>query len=207
MRIGFFSETSLPLRYGIETSMASFGSKLEELGHKVYVYTSSAPGYKEINRRIFRLRAFAGGKKTDMRFAVPIGENGRLKDFIKNKLDIAHLHTVLTLGLLGKYIAWRQKIPTVYTHHNDYKGAIQAYLGKRSIIAYLVDKLAIWFANTSTAVIAPSEKMREILLSSGVKRPIHILPTGVDLKFFAVTTKTKNKALAIRKQYNISPRT
>lgn len=207
MRIGFFSETYLPLKYGVETSMVSFGTNLEKLGHEVFVYTSSMPKYTETDPRIFRLKSIAGGKKTDMRFAFPIGQNGRLKDFIKNKLDIAHLHTNLTLGLLGKYIARRQKIPTVYTHHNDYKGTIQAYLGKRSIIAYLVDKLAVWFANTSSVVIAPSEKMKQILLASGVKRSIYVLPTGVNLKHFEVTAESKNKALEIRKKYNILPKT
>lgn len=207
MKIGFFSETYLPLKYGVETSMVSFGSNLEELGHEVYVYTSSMPGHSEADPRVFRLRSIAGGKHTDMRFAGPIGENGKLKDFIKNKLDVVHIHTVLTLGLLGKYIARRQGLPTVYTHHNDYKGAIRAYLGKKSIIAYLVDKLAVWFANTSTAVIAPSDKMKQILLKDGVKRPIHILPTGVSLAHFAVTAASKKKALSIRKQYGFTPST
>jgi pimeloyl-ACP methyl ester carboxylesterase len=61
-------------------------------------------------------------------------------------------------------------------------------------------KYAAGYANLTDQVIAPSESVRGILLKRGVKTPIEVVPTGVDLERFS-----KNDRLAFRQQNQIPP--
>ena len=46
-------------------------------------------------------------------------------------------------------------------------------------------ELSTGYANFCDAVVAPSESVGEILRERGVTRPIHVVPTGVELELFA----------------------
>ena len=49
----------------------------------------------------------------------------------------------------------------------------------------LLVKLAAGYANLVDQVIVPCESVQEILLKRGVKTPLEVVPTGIDLKRFS----------------------
>ena len=181
MRIGFFTDSYLPATHGVEVSIETFRTNLEKAGHKVFVYTPAVPGYTDSNRRVFRLKSVRVIDNPEMRLAFPSFKTATLR-IVRFKLDIVHVHTPFTVGLLGKYIATHQGIPILYTHHTHYPEYAKAYLKERVVLPYLAQSLSAWFANISDTVIAPSPKIKAILRAYGMHKPIHVLPTGLRLR-------------------------
>lgn len=207
MRIGFFTDTYLPMIHGVEVSIESFRLALEKMGHEVYIYAPETPGYKDKNPRVFRFKSQRILKNPELRYSfdfLPVGRKfGEVSRF---KLDIAHAHTPFGIGLLAKYISERQLIPLVYTHHTHYPEYTKFYLKERVLLPYLAKVYTTWFSDISHAVIAPSLKMKKLLREYGVKQkvPIYILPTGIDLQVFK---KAETEGQALRRRLNISPQT
>lgn len=207
MRIGFFTDTYLPIVHGVVISIESFRKNLENLGHQVFIYAPESPGYKDKNPNVFRFKSKRVIKKPAMYFAfnfLPVGH--KFKEIIHFKLDIAHAHTPFGMGLLAKYISKRQLIPLIYTHHTHYPEYAKAYLKEEIILPYLAKVYTTLFSNMSDAIIAPSLKIKKLLRDYGVKKkiPIYILPTGIDLKIFKKSLKNGRD---LRKKLKISPKT
>ena len=207
MRIGFFTDSYLPVIHGVEVSIETFRKELEAMGHKVFIYAPESPGYKDKNPNVFRFKSQKVIKNPEMRYAfafLPVNRN--FKEIDRFKLDIAHAHSPFSLGILAKYISERQIIPLIYTHHTHYSEYAKAYLGEKVLLPYLAKIYSTWFANNSNAVIAPSLKIKKLLQNYGVKKkiPIYILPTGINLKIFRKSVKKKQN---LRKKLKISPKT
>ena len=205
MKIGFFTDTYLPVGYGIQISVETFRKMLEKLGHEVYIYTPYVPGYKDVIKHVFRFNSFRIIKNPEMRLALPIAHNGELRKALNFKLDIIHVQTPFTMGFLGKYISKHQGIPMVYTHHTAYPDYAKVYLKEKYIIPEMAKWISKLFGNWADGVIAPSIKIERTLREYGVKKPIHILPTGVDLDYFKIDANSRSMAMALRESWGIGP--
>ena len=205
MRIGFFTDTYLPVVHGVEISIETSRKILEKMGHKVFIYAPYTPGYKDKNPNIFRFRSVKVIKKPEMRLAFPFLPKDYSSDVSNIKLDIAHAHTPFSMGLLAKYIADQQKIPLVYTHHTHYSEYAKFYSKEKIVSPRLAKFLSGWYANLADAIIAPSCKMQRLLREYGVKKkkPFYILPTGINLKIFR---KSKKAGPRIKKRLKIHPK-
>jgi len=204
MRIGFFSDTYLPVVHGVTISMETFRNELEKMGHEVYIYTTEIPGYKDSNPRVFRFKSVRVFKKPELRNAIDfLPVNHSLNDVIDFPLDVIHAHTPFSLGVLAKFISKKQKIPLIYTHHTHYPEYVKAYLKEAHLLPYLAKVYSRWFCNISNVVIAPSLKIKKLLYSYGVKKhiPIHVLPTGIDINKFKPSARIRS---SMRKKLKIS---
>jgi 1,2-diacylglycerol 3-alpha-glucosyltransferase len=205
MRIGFFTDSYLPIVHGVVVSIETFRKVLEEMGHQVFIYAPEHPSYKDKTPNVFRFKSKRIIKKPEMRYAfnfLPV--NCKFKKISHFKLDIVHAHTPFAMGFLAKYISKRQLIPLIYTHHTDYPEYAKYYFKEKLFLPYLARAYSVWFANLSDAIIIPSLKVKEDLLDYGVKKniPICTLQTGVNLKLFRKSLKNRR---ALRKKLNISP--
>lgn len=204
MRIGFFTDTYLPTTHGVEVSIETLRKNLEAMGHRVFIYAPESPGYEDKNPNVFRFKAKKIIKKPEISFAFSsLPSKRNFREIERLKLDIAHAHTPFSLGILAKYIAERQIIPLIYTHHTHYPEYAKVYLKENLLLPYLAKVYSTWFSNISDAVIAPSVKIKKLLQDYGINKkvPIHILPTGVDLKIFK---KSPRNGQILRKKIGIS---
>jgi len=204
MRIGFFTDSYLPALHGVEVSIEAFRHSLQRARHEVFVYAPAVPRYRDTNRRVFRFKSVRVIEKPEMRLAFPFAEHGHLRDLFRVRLDIVHAHTPFTMGLLAKHTAVRQRIPLVYTHHTHYPEYAKAYFRERLVFPYLAQALSAWFSNTSDAVLAPSPKIKRLLRTYGVTKPIHVLPTGIKLTQSCRTRTSREKARALRRRLGIA---
>lgn len=205
LRIGVFPDSYLPATRGVEVSIETFRKNLERAGHQVFVYAPAVPGYTDSNRRVFRLKSIRVIDTAEMRLAFPVVEDGNIRELTRLPLEIVHAHTPFTVGLLGKYIATHQHVPIIYTHHTHYPEYAKAYLKERVVLPFLAKSLSAWFSNIFDAVIAPSPKIRALLRSYGVQKPIYVLPTGLRLQQFRRTRTCARKARALRLRLGIAP--
>ncbi len=199
MRIGFFTNTYFPICYGSVVSIESFRKNLEKLGHEVFVFAPSYREYKDKNKKIFRYPAFLFRYKIDYPISIPISS------FINNKieelnLDIIHVHQPFSLGREGLKFARKLKVPVVFTHHAKYEDYVH-YIPflPEGLMADLVKKEAVNFANKCDLTITPSRGIKKVIQKRGVDQGlIEVLSTGIDWESFQ-----KGKRELIRKKYGV----
>jgi len=204
MKIGFFTDTYLPAIHGITVSLKSFRKSLEDLGQEVFIFAPRHRGYVDKEPNIFRFRSLRIIRKPEMFFALPFLPVKNFRKIIKIKLDIIHSHTPFSMGFFGKGIAYYQKLPFIYTHHTQYPDYARIYTKERFFIPRLTKHLIKRHSNISSAVIAPSRKIKKVLRGYGVKRPIYVLPTGVDLSIFKPVPQNSQ---FLKKKLGVSPKT
>lgn len=203
MKIGFFIDAyNLISLTGVDISVETFRKNLEKLNQEVFIFAPKISDYKDKNPKVFRFKSFRVFKKPEMYLAFP----PFLKEFTKEnikipKLDLVHVHSPFSMGLWGKYVAHSQKIPLIYTHHTHYPEYAKIYLKAKILFPEAARIWSKWFSNKSDIVIAPSKKIEKFLQGYGVKKPIFVLSTGIDLNRFKKSKKPKE----LRKNLNINP--
>lgn len=203
MKIGIFTDGYLPSRHGVATSIESFRLCLEKMGHEVLVCAPYVRGYKDSNR-VFRLKSFSILGYQDIQFSIPAVQGGKFNDLYNMQFDIIHAQSPFNIGILGKIISKRQNIPIIYTHHTDYPEYTKVYLREKIISPYLAKKITSVFANSTDAVIAPSQKVRESLINYNVTVPIHLIPTGLPVGDFRINERIIKRREELKKELRIS---
>lgn len=210
MRIGLFSDAYLPDINGVVSSIATLKAALEKLGHTVFV-VSNHNGINvkyDAENHILRLPGLEVKKFYGYKMSNPIQLRG--EEYIrKMDLDVIHVHTEMGIGLFARQMAKKYNIPLVYTYHTLYEDYLHYVNPKdfqtvdqagRRVVRYL-SKLA---GNGPMAVIAPSNKTKKALQSYGVKTPIYIVPTGIDLRDFLKKNLDAEKIQAVRQSLGLS---
>lgn len=185
MRIGIFSECYQPTLNGVVVSTETFKDELVKMGHEVFIFAPRTKGFVDKDpKHVFRYPSTTLFGPNDYPIGFPV-----LAPYITKKaksLDLDIIHAQHSLGMISTSalkIARSLNIPIVHTYHTlltEYiHWKIGASLGKK----YVKDK-SIDFCNKCDQVITPSTPMKEIVESYGVKTPIEVIPTGIDLKEF-----------------------
>ncbi len=201
MNIGIFTDCYTPEVNGIVTSLRLFITAFRARGHSVFIFApdnEDKDDSDEIHIERFP-STLVWGKQ--VRLSLP---------FIKSKniaalhLDVIHVQTPGPIGMVGTRLGKKLHIPLVYTYHTR----IERYAHFYAHLPLWVEKGALTFAakvfyNRHATVVAPSNGIKHEL-SSYVKIPIIVIPTGVDAE--------KNQALAhtvdattLLAQYGVSP--
>lgn len=196
MRIGMFTDTYFPQVSGVSTSIKILCDQLRKVGHEVIIFTTSDPDARPENG-VVRLPSIPFASFEDRRIAYG-GLDRCLKISREYDLDIIHTHTEFSLGLAGKYVASRLKIPTVHTYHTMYENYTHYIWNGRLIKRQHVRWFSKTFCGQADGVITPSELTYATLKDYGVEAPMRIIPTGVLLPKF-----NENYRSLIRQRLNI----
>lgn len=183
MNIGLFTDTYFPQLSGVATSIKTLKDALEEQGHNVFIFTTTDPHIKKgtIEPNVFRFSSIPFVSFTDRRIAFR-GFFEATKVAKEVKLDIVHTQTEFALGTMGKYVAHQLKIPAIHTYHTMYEDYLHYVLNGHLLRPYHVKQFTRRYLKNMDGVIAPSERVEALLERYGVKIPIRVIPTGVDIK-------------------------
>ncbi|QMU99229.1 glycosyltransferase [Borrelia sp. A-FGy1] len=200
MKIAIFTDTYLPDKNGVATSIKQIKEGFEKKGHIVYIFcpSSKKDSLKESN--VYRYLSIKLSHKVDARIAFP--NKLRIKKIISEyQPDIIHTHSEFTMGKIGKKLALEYNIPIVHTNHTmwDY------YLHYLGIFKYLTkpDKLMKKFYNQIHHFIYPSIKARDKYFQLANHSDYKIIPNGIDRKLF-IKHLNKIKKEEILKKHGIS---
>ncbi|MBI2159231.1 MAG: glycosyltransferase [Candidatus Rokubacteria bacterium] len=183
MRVALFTNNYLPFYGGVTISVETLRRGLEAAGHEAWVFGPRfAPNVDE-SPRVVRYPSLPAATYPEFAVAVPysrrIARLVRALDF-----DVFHAHHPFLLGPAARRLARRRGRPLVFTYHTRYeKYAHYVPLPLRLVEAAAV-RLSTRFAAQADAVIAPSAVIRHELQARGVRAPIAVVPTGVDLGGF-----------------------
>lgn len=188
MKIGFFTDTYLPVKNGVVTSITGFGSSLQKRGHEVFIFTPSYPGYKDKNKNVIRLGSIPAFIYPDTRLSFPYSFKARAA-VKKIGLDVIHSHDPFSLGIFALAVSKEYKIPHVHTYHTLYPEYVHYILNGKLINSKAAQKISMLFCNQCNGVIAPSTKISKLLRKWGVKKPIDVVSSGINFDFFQTKEK------------------
>lgn len=121
MNIAIFTDFFLPSLGGVQTSIVNQKRALENAGHKVIIF---APCYGDDtpfdeHGGIIRLPTIAKMEFDGHRSFLPLPKHSnRVTALLKDsQIDIIHIETEFSIGLLGLKLAKKHGIPVVYTSH------------------------------------------------------------------------------------------
>lgn len=182
MKIAFFTDSYIPQKNGVTTAVQTLKNSLEKKGHSVIVIAPKYPGYNS-TKSIIRLPAFTIEKGSNTRFALYYPAKA-MRDALLIDCDIIHGHSGGPISLLGLEVARRKKIPYIFTYHTLWSSYMHYFFKGKILTPKMVEQASKIFANMTSAIIAPSQSMKEKLISYGVTKPIDVIPNGIDTSLF-----------------------
>ena len=185
LRIGLFTDTYAPQVNGVSISLQLVSEGLQRRGHQVTIFAPRIPGYEDNQPGVMRLPSLKYLNNPPIYVAV-LGTPRSTWSLTRKHFDVLHAHSPLTVGLLAYLTASTKNLPLIYTYHTsitDYTHYLMV-IGGTGVIRHA----ARWFSTTSTnlgnQIVVPSPKFYRLLLEQKVKRPIHVIPNGIDLSNF-----------------------
>ena len=189
MRAGFFTEVYHPVVNGIVASVDGLACGLRALGHEVYCFAPSVPGYEERDEPVFRMPSLPLPVPAPYRLTLPLVSR-RNRHAIINRLDILHAHSPFVTGWMAVRYARRLRVPLVYTYHTQLEEYAHYVPFEPHATRRAASTLTRGFANLADAVIVPTASMRDHLIDLGVTVRVEVIPSGIDLRQFSSGTRS-----------------
>lgn len=181
MKIGFFTDTYHPHIDGVAISVDTCVRALEERGHEVYIIAPKYPKYKDKRKNIHRLMSVKLPKASGFRVALQLPEKA-IMEILAIDFDIIHGHPAGSgITFLGLEIARFKNIPYIATCHTFFNRYSHYFFGGRILKPKMMEVLTKIIGNLCDYIIAPTERVKTELISYGIKRPIHVLPSGINI--------------------------
>lgn len=205
MRIALFSETFPPEINGVATSTGNLHRILNANGHLCVAVTTN-PFSKEVifENNVLRIPGIELKKLYGYRLASLY--NSKAFQILKSlQLDVVHIQTEASIGIFGKIVARRLKLPRVYTYHTMYEDYTH-YATKGHFDGIAKRIVRMWSsaqAEAATEFISPSQKTKDIMRSYGVERYINVIPTGIDFSKFLKEKQDPSKIDAFKKAHGL----
>lgn len=199
MNILMMTNTYFPIVGGLEQSVYSFSEEFRRLGHEVLIVTPTFEGMPIEEPGVVRIPAFQ--KFNGTIFSVNFPASRLLTRLMKEfSPDMVHSHCPFFMGDFALRLSRQHAIPLVFTYHTMFEQYVHFWPVQNEGVKRFIIKLAAGYANLVDRVIAPSESVQDILLKRGVKTPVEVVPTGVDVERFS-----KGDGKAFRQQNQIPP--
>ncbi|WP_413627046.1 glycosyltransferase family 4 protein [Fructilactobacillus vespulae] len=184
MKIGLFTDTYFPQVSGVATSIKTLKDELERRGNDVYIFTTTDPNSKEVSEDgIYRFSSIPFISFTERRIAVR-GLFQATQIAKKLKLDIVHTQTEFSMGMIGKFVAKNLGIPCLHTYHTMYEDYLHYVANGKILKPIHVKEGSLYFCHNLDGVVAPSKRVLDKITDYGVKSPIRIIPTGIDINHY-----------------------
>ena len=207
MNIGLFTDTYFPQTNGVGTSVHTLYKELTSQGHNVYIFTPTDP--KRVyngDENLIRMPSMPCFFLKNYRMGLLYPPSSLLK-IRELKLDIIHTQTEFSLGTFAKLYSKLSGIPIIHTYHTMYEDYVHYIVNGKLISRSMAHSFSRIFCNNANAVIAPTQKVKDRLLSYGVTRPITIIPTGIDTSRFKKENFTAEGRKELRKEYGFTDET
>ncbi|MDR3051387.1 MAG: glycosyltransferase [Oscillospiraceae bacterium] len=204
MRIGLFSDTFPPEINGVAASVCTLYRELTAMGHEVHVF---APGTRATARepRVHRIASMPLIFLKERRSMII--NPTLLRRVNRYRFDVIHTHSEYLVGMLGRLAARMQGCVCLHTYHTiweDYTYYVTHGVAEDRV-RRLATKLSRIWCNHCDQILAPTEKIRALLLRYGVRTPIEIIPSGLDLARFHPRLHTPQQRLAARADCGVPP--
>jgi glycosyltransferase involved in cell wall biosynthesis len=183
VRIALFTNNYLPFCGGVTISVETLRRGLQGRGHDVWVMAPRFRGVPDGAAGVLRYPSIPATTYPEFPLAIPYAPavTARVRAL---DVDVFHAHHPFLLGPAAARLARRAGRPVVFTYHTRYEKYAHYVPLTRAVVETAAVRLSTRFAARVDAVIAPSVVVRDELVRRGVRGPVTVIPTGVDLTHF-----------------------
>lgn len=164
---------------GVVTSVKNLISHLRKNGHEVRVLTLSEHTKSHRTETEYFIASMPIGIYPNIRMPISRGRKFQ-KELISWKPDIIHSQCeFFTMGY-AKRISKKTGVPIVHTYHTLYEHYVKYAIPIKSLGTKILRTFIRRRLSRTTAVIAPTEKIRSHLKGYGLSAPVSVIPSGID---------------------------
>ncbi|MDN5600206.1 MAG: glycosyltransferase family 4 protein [Brachybacterium sp.] len=196
-----------PVVNGVVASVQTLRRELLALGCDVRVLTLSQGIRARNEKGVYRIGSVSASMVYDRaRIGMPSGRRV-LREILQWQPDVVHSQAEFSTFMWARRIARTLSVPLVHTYHTIYEDYTHYYSPSRSMGRKVVESFSRRVLSKTDAVVVPTTKVARLLSGYGVHRPLHVIPTGLDLDRFrpARSPEEHADARALRASLGIEP--
>jgi 1,2-diacylglycerol 3-alpha-glucosyltransferase len=184
-RVLMISDVYFPRINGVSTSIQTFRRDLAELGWPSLLVAPSYPQHWRDDELTQRVRSRAVPLDPEDRLMAP-GPLLRQCRALLEHIELIHVQTPFLAHWAGLRLARAQGIKVVETYHTYFEEYFHLYARflPRAISRRLARRITKIQCNAVDALISPSQPMADVLRAYGVRSPIEVIGTGLELARF-----------------------
>ena len=195
MKILLTTDWWVPAVNGVVRSVLLLRQQLIAQGHDVKVLTLSSTGHSYEEDGIIYLGSLNAGRIYPGA-RIRCSTTGHWREELRNwRPDIVHSQCEFSTFGPAWRISRRCGCPLVHTYHTVYEDYTRYLIPSVHHGRLAVQQFTRLIAARCTALVAPTNKVRDLLLDYNVKCPIYTVPTGIDLTAFSPVKREERPAL------------
>ena len=192
MKILFSSDVCEYQISGAHNSNAALKDELRKLGHDVRMLVLSPNGKSYFKDNNYYIASKPIPVYPGARFSLNTHDK-LIQKIIDWKPDIVHAQSEFTTKILANKIIKTLNIPFVATCHTLYEDYTEYFCPNKKLGKKIVKIMSNKIYNTSATLIVPSEKVKAVMEKYGIKCPIEIIPSGIDMNIYKKRLPKKEK--------------
>jgi 1,2-diacylglycerol 3-alpha-glucosyltransferase len=189
MRVLMISDVYFPRINGVSTSIQTFRRGLHAAGHETVLI---APEYPTAwvsgdEGEIIRIPSRYLPRDPEDRLMKTGAIRALRPELARRGFDIVHVQTPFIAHYQGVGLARSLGVPVVETYHTYFEEYLHHYvpLMPRAAMRFLARRFTTSQCNALDALVVPSRAMQQALEDYGVRCPMQIIPTGMEMERFA----------------------
>jgi 1,2-diacylglycerol 3-alpha-glucosyltransferase len=184
---------------GVVTSVLNLQHELERRGHEVRILTLSNTRETYWDGNVLYLGSIDANKVYPGARLRSCLARHEIRELISWKPDVVHSQCEFSTFLLARQIANAVHAPLVHTYHTVYEDYTHYFSPSRECGRWLAEMFTRIVLGQTSCVVAPTGKVRELLMGYGINQPVYVIPTGIDLsRFTAPISAAQTDALKTR---------
>lgn len=183
MHVGFFTECYKPIVNGVVASIDALRDGLFAHGVDVTTVAPRFPHFIDDACDVVRIPSLPLPTQTAYRLCVPY-LNAVDRRRVRG-MELVHAHSPFVTGWMAVSYARRHRIPLVFTYHTRLDAYAHYAPFDRATTERAMATLTRRYANAADAVVVPTRAMEVRLRELGVRAPIAVVPSAIDVERFA----------------------
>ena len=205
MKILITTDWYTPVINGVVASVLNLQRELCALGHDVKILTLSRTHHSFCKDNVTYIGSIGAERVYPQARLRTAFASRYVQDLISWKPDIIHSQCEFSTFFLAQRIGSKLRIPVVHTYHTVYEDYTHyLFPHTKRLGKAVVGVLSKQALNKTAYVIAPTEKVENLLIKYGVTKRIQIIPSGIDLRKFTAT-HPKSEILKLKEELGIAP--
>jgi len=196
-----------PVVNGVVASVQTLRRELLALGCDVRVLTLSQGLRTRSQEGVYRIGSVSASMVYERARFGMLSSRRVLRDVLRWAPDVVHSQAEFSTYVWARRIARTLSVPLVHTYHTIYEDYTHYYSPSRTVGRKVVETFSRRALAATDAVIVPTAKVADLLTGYGVHRPLHVIPTGLDLHRFRPAQSEEERAdvRALRASLDIAP--
>lgn len=188
MRILMISDVYFPRINGVSTSIQTFRRGLHAAGHETVLIAPEYPGgAPDDEGEIIRIASRYLPRDPEDRVMSLRALRALRPQLAKRGFDLVHVQTPFIAHYQGVSLARALRLPVIETYHTYFEEYLHHYvpLMPRAVMRFVARRFTVSQCNVLDALVVPSRAMQRALADYGVRCPMHVIPTGMEMERFS----------------------